>query len=119
MLLDRSGPVSILLGGVETTVPYRRAVGLIAAGRASWIEAPEPEARPVKPKQVRKPRVKPVEAPVPPVLPEREAFPGEPLPPLPESAYGSDSVLLDSDVSTPTTGVEGDLAGNEPPPIDP
>jgi len=30
----------------------------------------------------------------PPVLPEREAVPGEPLPELPESAYGPDSVPL-------------------------
>ncbi|MXM67062.1 hypothetical protein GR925_27435 [Streptomyces sp. HUCO-GS316] len=30
----------------------------------------------------------------PPVLPEREAIPGEPLPELPESAYGPDSVPL-------------------------
>lgn len=31
----------------------------------------------------------------PPVLPEQEAVPGEPLPELPESAYGPDAVPLD------------------------
>lgn len=31
----------------------------------------------------------------PPLLPEREATPGEPLPPVPDEAYGPDSVPLD------------------------
>ena len=52
--VDRTGPVAILMGGVVATVPYRRAVGLVATGRASFYTPdPSPQtspAKPVKPK---------------------------------------------------------------------
>lgn len=93
MLLDRSGSVQIVLGGSVMTVPYRRAVGLIATGRATWYEAPsEPAKAPRKPKQVT-------------LVPEEG----------PEIVQPATGTI----VSTPTTGVEGDLTGNEPSPIDP
>jgi hypothetical protein len=47
-------------------------------------------------------------APVPPVLPEQEATPGEPLPELPETAYGPDSVPLEPPAPE---AAGGDLTG--------
>jgi hypothetical protein len=49
----------------------------------------------------------------PPVLPEREAVPGEPLPELPETAYGPDAVALPPPDFAPLEDAPADGEGDE------
>jgi hypothetical protein len=88
-----SGSEFAVPAGLFADAPEQLLIGALVDGHRYVPVIPDVEPEPPHPPPSAPPT--PDTEWQPPLLPEQEAIPGEPLPELPDSAYGPDAVLLE------------------------